>query len=275
MRPKFVTGVCAVFVLIAPIALFAASPSDFLARTYTESGLTLPYRLFKPLNYDPSKEYPLVLFMHGAGERGTNNTSQINGNIDNLLAHVKTTAYSAFLLAPQSDSSWLSYDEPPSNATRMTLSVISQLEHEFSVDKSRLYVTGLSMGGGGTWDMIGRRPGMFAAAVPICGYGDTDRASVMVSQPIWAFHAADDPTVSVAYTREMVNAVRDAGGHPLYTEYATGGHGIWSTVYNTQSMYNWMFSQSIVVPEPASSILAIIGIVGIGCYFAPRRLRNG
>ncbi|MGW8257029.1 MAG: carboxylesterase family protein [Thermoguttaceae bacterium] len=249
---------CCVFVLIVLLSAgfaLAADAQDFLESIYTEpgTGLQLPYQLFVPTGYDPSKEYPMVVFLHGAGESGTDNLKQINGNIDNLLAHVKMSEYSSFLLAPQTNSGWAWWGTAPSDAMRMTLSVMQQLEGQYNVDQSRLYLTGLSMGGFGTWEAIWQNQGLFAAAVPICGGGDTSKAPLMVDQPIWAFHNDGDPTVPVEYSREMIAAIRAAGGDPLYTEYHSTSHNAWKMAYNEPELYDWMYSQAI--PEPGTWIL--------------------
>jgi predicted esterase len=254
MRRAFMNCVCAVLVLLLPRVSLAWDPNDFLAGTYTEpgTGLNLPYRLLEPAGYDPAQKYPLVLFLHGAGESGTDNLAQVNSNIDNLVTHLKMPEYGCFLLAPQTNSGWASYSQNPSNAMRMTLSVIDQVANEYNVDLSRIYVTGLSMGGYGTWETIWQYPSLYAAAVPICGWGDTTKASLMVNEPIWAFHCADDPGVPVSYTRNMIAAIQAAGGNPLYTEYPTGGHGgAWTMGYNTPELYSWMFSQA--TPEVSST----------------------
>ncbi|MGW8257146.1 MAG: carboxylesterase family protein [Thermoguttaceae bacterium] len=275
---------CCVFGLIVFLSAgfaLAANPDDFLAGIYTEpgTGLQLPYRLYVPTGYDPSQQYPMILWLHGASCRGTDNIQQVQQKyIDYLYYRVKypqfdSPAYNSFLLVPQTSDGWLSYSDQPSDGIRMTLSVIDQLESTYSLDQTRLYVTGASMGGGGTWDIIWRRQGMFAAAVPVSGYGDTSRAYLMVDQPIWAFHSTDDPMVPVEYTREMIAAVRAAGGSPLYTEYPTGGHDTYLQAYANSDMYEWMYSQQ-TVPEPNSLILAVSGVVGMGCYLLLRRFRR-
>ncbi len=252
-----------------PVCASAADPNDFLAGDYIEPGTgeQLPYRLFEPIGYDATQSYPLVIFLHGSGESGTNNTSQVGSNIDNLYEHVKTPQYSSFLLAPQTNSGWASYDASPSDAERMVVSVIDQLETQYHIDSTRLYLTGLSMGGYGTWDMTWHYPGMFAAAVPISGGCDTSEAPLLVNQPIWCFHDADDGTVPVQSDRDMIAALQALGGNPHYTEYPNGGHNAWSRAYSEPELYDWMFSQH-TVPEPASLGLAISGILAIGCYLA-------
>ncbi|MGW8256228.1 MAG: carboxylesterase family protein [Thermoguttaceae bacterium] len=263
----------AVFFLLLVISSPAARCEPLPVRTYTEpgTGKELQYGLYTPINYDPTQDYPLVLYLHGAGP-----TQVYTGIYSDVPAHVQSSAYNGFLfapLAPASDYSWFSYDDAPSVGIRMVLSVLSQLENEFpSIDTTRLYVTGPSMGGGGTWDIIWRRPGMFAAAVPVCGYNDIRRAPLLVDQPIWAFHAADDPVVPVQYDRDMIAAIRDLGGNPLYTEYPTGGHSIGSRVYADNSMWDWMYSQQ--TPEPSSLALALSGIAALGCYLTWKRSKK-
>jgi len=247
--------------LAACLTMASTSAADvvkgFTGHWYTDagSGATLPFRLLTPPGYDedPDREYPLVLFLHGAGESGTNNTSQVNGNINNLITHINTDEYVAFILAPQTDSGWW-YSDDPSNSSHMTMSVVDLLLDYFRIDSTRLYVTGLSMGGYGTWNIIGERPNYFAAAVPVCGGGDPSMAVNMVNQPIWAFHARNDGTVPVERTREMIDAVRAVGGNPLYTEYSSGGHGIWGKAYNTDALYDWMFSQVLPPGGPPTAV---------------------
>jgi predicted peptidase len=296
MRQGFMSCTWALlFALLLPGISSAANPNEFLAGMATDpdpsTGFQLPYRLFVPLNYDPTKKYPLVLFMHGSGEDGTDNKLQVQRNIDNLFAHVKMPAYSSFLLVPQTIETadpykypWLEYEgidddpdkynNPISASLRTTLSVITGLENTYNIDQSRLYVTGLSLGGGGTWDIIQRRPGMFAAAVPICGYGDTSKASLLVDQPIWAFHAKDDNIVPFECTSDLIDGVKAAGGNPIFTQLNTGGHNIWETAYTDTAVYDWMFSQHTVTPEPGSLVLGASGIAAIGCYLACRRSRR-
>src|SRR4051794_13355906 len=140
--------------------------------------------------------------MHGAGEDGTNNSSQVNVNIDNLLAEAKRRG--AYLYAPQTTNNWSS-----SALTTNVMTMVTQAETTKNVDRHRLYVTGLSNGGGGTWNMASRYPGVFAAALPIAGVTPAADFSPLrlVNEPVWAFHARNDTVVSVNTSHTVVNNI--------------------------------------------------------------------
>lgn len=268
----------------------AANVSDFVDFSLLSGATTLlPGRLYVPPSAvsDPGTMRPLILFMHGSGESGTNNLGQINGNIDNLLAEAKRRE--AFLYAPQTNGGWAS-----TTILDRVKSMIDLAVADRPVDTSRLYVTGLSMGGGGTWNMLHRFDDLFAAAVPICAVGPNSGSAPadLLDDAVWAFHARNDATVSNQTTRNVINGILSAGLQPLpaypspfstsdfayaspaldlqYTEYAAGGHGIWGRVYNSSQMYEWMFAHS-AVPEPGS--LAITGTALIGFMWRARRRR--
>jgi hypothetical protein len=137
----------------------------------------------------------------------------------------------------------------------MALELVNQLSTQYSVDKNRLYITGLSLGGFGTWDAIMRYPDLFAAAVPICGAGDPSKASLIKNVPVFAFHSADDPIVPVAGSRDMVAALKAVNGNVNYMEYTDQGHGSWYRAYSDGLLYSWMFRQDKTGehPEPVSS----------------------
>jgi dienelactone hydrolase len=126
-----------------------------------------------------------------------------------------------------------------------------------NIDPHRLYITGLSMGGYGTWDAIERWPDYFAAAAPLAGAGDPSKASRLVNLPIWAFHGSGDGDVPVSSSRDMIEAIKVAGGHPRYTEYASAGHDIWIMVYSTPAFMSWLFSQHNSYPRPGG-VLPVI-----------------
>jgi predicted peptidase len=166
--------------------------------------------------------------------------------------------YPAFVVAPQCpdgkqwvDVSWSadSHTMPkePAEPLRQSLDLIAALQKEFAIDKSRIYVTGLSMGGFGAWDAIQRRPEFFAAAVPVCGGGDAalaEKNSEKIKDvPVWAFHGAEDGAVKPKRSRDMIAALKKAGGSPKYTEYEKVGHNSWEKAYVDAKMYEWLFAQ--------------------------------
>ena len=250
---------------------------DFSLRSQTNA-LLLPGRLYVPPEASgPSSPRPLILFLHGAGESGTNNLAQINGNIDNLLAEAKQRG--AFLYAPQTNASW-----SPTTITNHVNTMLDRALADQLVDANRIYVTGLSMGGGGVWNLLNRFSDRFAAAVPIAAVSPAvDFVSTrLLDESIWAFHARNDSVVPMTSSRNVINNLLNAAAEPLpiypsprdttnpfhfdsqqldlhYTEPATGGHGIWFGVYAHEPMYDWMFSHG-VVPEPASLVLVAFGV---------------
>ena len=114
---------------------------------------------------------------------------------------------------------------------------------EYSIDPQRIYLTGLSMGGYGTWDLLARKPDLFAAGVPVCGGGDESTAEKFAKVPVWVFHGDKDTAVPVGRSRTMVEALKKAGGHPKYTEYAGVGHNPWDKAYADPKLMNWLFKQ--------------------------------
>ncbi|MBL9165052.1 MAG: PEP-CTERM sorting domain-containing protein [Planctomycetaceae bacterium] len=262
----------------------AASSSAASLRDFIDfSDPSLPGRLYVPPQAATGPR-PLIVFLHGAGESGTDNTAQVNGNIDNLLTAAK--ARGAYLYAPQTAIGWNS-----STAIDRVMAMVDRASAEQNVDELRFYATGLSMGGGGTWNLINRHGARFAAAAPICavlpatGYSAANLAQV----PTWAFHAKDDATVSYTTTRSVVASILGTTGETLpaypvrptadfafqsstldlrHTEYRTGGHGIWGRVYNTPAFYDWMFAHALV-PEPSG--LAIMFVTGLGLLGTCRR----
>lgn len=217
------------------------------------AGESLPYRLLIPKDYDPQRKYPLILFLHGAGERGDDNESQLkHAEVLGLAADPNDPC---FLVAPQcpAGSKWVevpwSFNQPhrtpeePSRSMRLTLELLDQLERQYSIDPARRYATGLSMGGFGTFDLLVRRPHYFAAAVPICGGADDARAPQFAHVPIWIFHGSSDPAVPVLRSRSAFEALKAAGGDPRYTEYEGMGHNVWSRAYQEPELRAWLLRQ--------------------------------
>jgi predicted peptidase len=274
--------------LLAITAMFArsaaaASVNDFVDYSLRDESnmVLLPGRLHVPAAYasDPTTPRPLILFLHGGGEVGTDNLLQINGNIDRLLLF-GGKARGAFLYAPQTRTGW--YQE---NELANTMAMIDRAIAEWNVDPTRIYVTGLSLGGGGVWNYLSTFSERFAAGVPICAIGPSVLfpPAIVAHEPIWAFHARNDNIVPPTSSREIIDVLLGTEGQPQpnypalndftsdfqfdstvldihYSEYRTGGHGIWSRVYSTAAMYDWLFAQRSV-PEPSSCTMILLGLV--------------
>ena len=253
--------------------------AKFLKRSYNFESTTLPYRLFVPDNYETTVSYPLVLCLHGVGACGTDNERQIKYHrlATSWADTVNQHRWPCFVVAPQcpTGKKW-AYVDPETrkcNIDKMPISeelltvdnLLNSLIREFSIDQNRLYITGLSMGGFGTWDMIARFPNKFAAAVPMSGGGDTSKVSIFTDVPVWNFHGALDNSVPVSFSREMceaynrngiavvqVESISDSmldfylsnGVKHLYTEYPNGSHMIWAESYDYPKLFPWVFSQS-------------------------------
>jgi predicted peptidase len=217
----------------------------------------LPWRLFVPAGYDPQHAYPLVLYLHGADGRGTDDVGQLTGDVAALISDRVQAIAPAFVLAPQCPpgDEWVNrHDRPPfpnyvqakvpeSDAARMALEAIDGIGRRYHLDPDRIYVTGPSMGGSGTWDMITRHPERFAAAVPITGVNDPSRAPAIAHLPIWAFHGTQDTFSSVENTRAMVEALRRLGSPVRFSALDGVGHDAWTTAYADMEMYRWLFAQ--------------------------------
>lgn len=220
----------------------------------SNANASIPYRLFEP-TLAPGEKAPLVVYLHGMGDRGTDNVAQTNW-ISNLVSNTKSGQYASYVLAPQINTSmWFqSWSDKPTDATSLTLQAIRNVIEQENIDASRVYVTGTSMGGMGTWDIISRDPSLFAAAVPMSGGGNTATADTIRDIPVRAFHGDADTIVPVSATQEMIAALRDAGGSPRYTEVKGGGHVIWDDVYADleQTLYPWLFAQKLNTPTSVS-----------------------
>ena len=245
--------------LIAAMGLALTVPCD--ARDVWESRVfttldtyALPYRLLKPRHYKPARPWPLVLFLHGAGERGNDNQKQLSPGLRNLFISKEAQGqWPCFVVAPQCPDGqrWVNVDfgatshvipDEPSASMTSVLALLTALQAEFSIDRSRLYVMGLSMGGYGTWDILARRPQLFAAGLPICGGADLNTAPTIASVPLWIFHGSEDTVVPVSRSRDMVSALGRAGGSPVYTEYKGVGHDAWSGAFAEPNLLHWLFS---------------------------------
>ncbi len=256
---KFLNVLLAGFVLAGGSAFAADDKPDVLcpksACVFTNSaGKTLNYRQYVPKDLKDGEKVPLVLFLHGAGERGDDNKGQLRHAVADLLAYGERSGKKFILIAPQCpqgkkwvDVSWAAdaHTLPvlPSEQLGLVLEVLKGKLKELPIDAQRVYVTGLSMGGFGTWDIICREPELFAAAMPICGGGDVSCVEKIKNLPIRTFHGDMDTAVPVGRSQTMVEALKKAGGKCSYTEFPGAGHDVWTRVYKDDAVLNWLFDQ--------------------------------
>lgn len=213
----------------------------------------LPYRWLSPARLAEGKRYPLVVFLHGSGERGTDNEKNLLYVSPLFLLDTVREKFPCFVLLPQCplDDRWshmentpmgLRMQETPSAALAHVARLIDQVVKENPIDTRRIYIGGLSMGGYGTWEMVARYPRLFAAAFPICGGADITTAPQLRHLPIWAFHGALDAVVPADYSRTMIKALRQAHGKPRYTEYPLADHNSWVPALAEPELLPWLFS---------------------------------
>lgn len=221
---------------------------------FTYAGQRMPYRLLRPANPQPEKRYPLILFLHGAGERGLNNQLQLVHGAPAFADDDARHRFPAFVLFPQCpqaekwvDSPWNNpvhlRPDAPSRNLECALKLLDHILDTCPVDRDRLYIMGISMGGFGTWDAIARHPRRFAAAVPICGGGDCRDASSLAHLPIWIFHGDSDTAVPVTLSRQMHQTLTAAGAPVRYTEYPGVAHNAWTPAMQTPELLPWLFAQ--------------------------------
>jgi predicted esterase len=247
----FMGALCA-FLRAEPATTKAAvALPEMEARTHTEpGGKTLPYRLLVPKDYVKGEHRPLVLWLHGAGERGTDNRAQLRALANTFLGGTDAAKFPAFVLAPQcpKDSNWVTtgLNEAPtiSEPTRMVMAAVQEVVKEFEIDDRRIYVGGFSMGGYGTWEVLKFYPNVFAAGFPIAG-GEVFRpglAGWVKHVPVWIFHGDQDDTVPVQMSRKMAVAVKAAGGTVKYTELAGVTHSMTQAI-REPGLPAWILAQ--------------------------------
>lgn len=219
-------------------------------------GKKLLCRTLYPKKIETKKKYPLVLFLHGAGERGNNNKAQLVHGMDDFASDKIMAGYPAFVIAPQCprNKKWVEVDwsasrhdipARPSQSMKLTMEMLDKFIAHHPVDKNRIYITGLSMGGFGTWDAITRKPNLFAAAVPICGGGDS-RAEIVKKIkhiPVWVIHGDKDRAVPPKRSKDMVAALKKLGAQPKFNLRRNTGHDSWTATYSDPEFYRWLFDQ--------------------------------
>lgn len=219
------------------------------------NGGEIPYRLHVPFSAERGRNYPLVIHMHGAGSRGYDNVSQIRTGGSDFISWASSRNVEYVFLAPQCpegkqwvDTPWGGLEhrmkKEPTPYLRMTLEIIEDALKRYPVDRSRMYVMGISMGSYATWELLQRRPDWFAGALPCCGGGDVELAARLKDVNVWAFHGDADPVVPVVRTRAMVDALRRVGGKVLYREYPGVGHDAWTPTFSDPEVFDWLWRQT-------------------------------
>lgn len=229
----------------------------FEAHIFTgRDGHPMPYRLFRPGKLQAGRIYPLVLFLHGSGGSGIDNTKQFTkGNLIGSRVwalDANQARQPVFVIAPQTDQGWDQQFNPTATAqspdeiapgAKLLFELLDSVLPTLPIDRKRIYVTGQSMGGYGAFYVAMKRPDLFAAAVPVCGGGIPAQANTLRDVPVWVFHGNKDQTVSVQRSREMVEAIRAAGGSVALTEYAGVGHNSWEFAYSEPDLVRWLYAQ--------------------------------
>lgn len=256
-RFRFLLLLALVFTLGSP-ALARKHDTGFLDRTLSLHGATYKYQVFVPDNWSSNQKWPIILFLHGAGERGTDGLIQTEVGIATAIRKDRSR-FPALVVMPQclKDHDW---DKP--DMEELALAALAAASKEFKGDPKRTYLTGLSKGGYGSWALAAAYPHKFAAVVPICGgilhpdesrkQPDSDRTPYLEAAkkigtklPIWVFHGDADPTVPVAESRLMVEALKADGADVHYTEYPGVGHNSWDKAYAEPELMTWLLSKSL------------------------------
>jgi predicted peptidase len=220
--------------------------TGFLYKTLTIDGQIQAYGVYVPPDYTPERPWPVILFLHGAGERGIDGFLQTEVGIGHAIRR-NYRLVPAIVVMPQCPPK----EDWTGRMSGVALRCVEQTSREYRLDGDRVYLTGLSLGGQGVWNLGAGLPDRFAAIVPICGFAEYDRdtgvaaklAARLTRVPIWCFHGEADPSVPASKSREMIAAIRTAGGDARYTEFKGADHVIWDRVYGDAEMWKWLFDQ--------------------------------
>jgi predicted peptidase len=245
--------------VIATFILFSACSTSKKGivnpKIFKKGTTSLPYQIYLPTEYG-KKRVPLIVFLHGSGERGTDNIKQGIHVLPYLTSPDVQKKNPCVVIAPQcpENESWSPVnrenwspipDAPATPSMNNLIGLIEDLKKDKNIDPNRIYIIGLSMGGFGTFDIMSRKPLLFAAGVPICGGGDYKLVSDYAHVPIWIFHGDQDPAVPVRLSRSAYGALTDVGCQVKYTEYPGGGHDIWERAVREPGFIDWLFDQYI------------------------------
>ena len=221
----------------------AELPPNFVQKSHANAdGTVSPYVVYVPPGYDAAKPLPVILFLHGSGESKGGGKMPVEQGLCNGHVQKQAKRFPAIVVVPQCETRRTGWNAKSPDGLR-AIAMLDATIKEYKCDESRQYLTGLSMGGYGAWSIAAAYPERWAAAVPICGGGDPADAAKIKDLPIWVFHGDADAAVKVEKSRDMVAALKAAGGKPRYTEMANVGHNSWDAAYAVEELYSWMFAQ--------------------------------
>jgi predicted peptidase len=258
--------ICVVFPLLLLVACVKTDSTPmpatgFLSRTVTVNATTYRYQVYVPADFTPNKKWPVILFLHGAGERGDDGEQQTQVGLGSAIRQ-HAERFPCIVIFPQCRYNNVWFGDMETQA----LQALEQSINEFNGDAQRVYLTGISMGGYGTWYLAARHPGKFAAIVPICGgivppptfpfptaaaaHVPTEKPYETIAQrigqtPAWIFHGDVDPTIPVTESRQMAAALEKLGGNVKYTEYEGVNHNSWDRAYADPEFVSWLLSRRL------------------------------
>ena len=250
-----------IILFLFSLTAFSQDKNLFQKKEFIQNGDTLPVRIMYPKDFDPTKKYPLVLFLHGRGESGNDNESQL---IHGSSLFINNRAdFPAIVIFPQcaKDSYWanvnIQTDEKgkrhfffrkggkPTKAMRLLTSYLQELKNDDHIDQNRMYLAGLSMGGMGTFELLRRDRKTFAAAFAICGGDNVKNVKKYKKVPLWIFHGGKDDVVIPKYSIDIVQELKKRGAQPKFTFYPDANHNSWDPAFNEPGLLEWLFSHSL------------------------------
>ena len=238
--------------------LYQERDIDFYqSHEFTFNGFTMPYKFLTP-HFKTDDDVPLIIFLHGSGERGKDNIKQLTHGGKFFLDATKNKKFNSYVIFPQCDNNyrWSSHKTDPwieddysknislSLYGDLVVKLVEDLIENHNIDRNRIYIMGLSMGGYGTFDLTSKRPDLFAAAVPICGGSNLDILQNAINIPHWIFHGDLDPVVPVQKSRDAFNFLINKKSHHKYTEFKDVYHNSWENVFEEGKFLKWLFSKS-------------------------------
>jgi predicted peptidase len=246
MPSRRLAAVAAALGLLVPAFAQDKMKTGFVNKTFKNAdGTTSPYVVFVPHSYDGTKAVPVILFLHGAGETKGGKMMPVEQGIGNHLRGRREKSFPAIVVIPQSEKrTW----QAESDDGKRAIAILDAVTKEYKTDPARTYLTGLSMGGYGTWSVAAAYPDRWAAIVPICGgvraKDEAESTAAKIKDiPCWCWHGDQDKAVPAERSRVLIEALKKAGGNPRYTELEWVGHNSWDAAYASDDLYAWLFAQ--------------------------------